>query len=122
MNHSAINCNCESCRAVRQLWADAAAAEDPERLLLSDGNGDPGFSERTKSVILRHERVVTPFFHQKLSMHSSAISVEEELGALVRQMEHDNGNADIEIKEVRTGSDEIKRFEVTVKRPELEDK
>lgn len=115
-------CECERCQAARKLWSEAAALEDPEKLLLTDGNGDLGFSEKTKAVILRHGKNVTPWFNERLSAHATAISAEEEVGRLLKEMGADRDGTDIEIKELRTDSDELKRFEVTINRNELEDK
>ena len=116
-------CECEQCQGVHKLWHDFAALEDSERLQLTDGNGDPGIAaERTKAVILARGRVVSPYFSERLLMHGGAISAEEEARQLMGTLDPANADPDLEIREIRTGTDEIKRFEVSVKRPELADK
>lgn len=83
-----------------------------------DANGDLALSERSKAVIRARGGVVTPYFDERLQMHASAESVEDEMRRTVGRILGD-GDPDVEIKEVRTGIEGIHRFEVTVKRPEL---
>ena len=117
--HTTGTCDCDSCASARKLWADARDAESEEKLLL-ENNGAVSFSERTKAVILARGREVSPYFDERNSMHRTAESVEEELKRTMGRI-FGEGDPDVEIRELRTDRDDLKRFEVTVKRPELED-
>jgi hypothetical protein len=63
-------------------------------------------TERTKGIILAHGRAVSPYFDERQAMHGGVISVEEEFGHWMRAV--DTGNADVEIRENRTGADDVK--------------
>ena len=101
------------------MWHAAAGLEGEERLLLN-GEGEIAMAERVKAVIRAKGGVVTPYFDERLHMHRSAESVEDEMRRTVGRILGE-GDPDVEIKEVRTGIEGIHRFQVTVKRPELTD-